>query len=271
MLPRLLHIYGPLWVRSYGLMIALGFLLFLYFSYNHRLRKKLIPGDLYLNLVFLGLVSGIIGGRLLFVIFEWNRAFDHWYEMFYPWVGGFVVLGSMIGVLATVPAYLWYKRIQVLPTLDFISIYIPLLESIARIGCLFAGCCYGMRAAGSLPWAVTFTHSEGSAPLGIPLHPTQLYLSLGSLGIFLLLRFWLLPLVKKPGTLLFSYLILTSILRFGVDFWRGDRGNLVDFAFGSWVTLQLSHVQLYVLCFFMVSLAGLLVSMCIQKKSHLYQ
>lgn len=272
MFPRLLHIYGPLWVRSYGFMIALGFLFFLYFSYNHRLRKKIISGELYLNMVFIGLLSGIVGGRLLFVLMEWNTFFDHWSEIFFPWVGGFVLLGSMIGILVALPLYLWFNRIRVLPVLDLVATFAPLLESFSRIGCFLAGCCYGMISSGScFLSAVTFTHFDGSAPVGVPLYPTQLYLSLGSFVIFLFLRWIILPRVHKPGILLFIYLILTSILRFVVDFWRGDRGDLVTVFMGPGNFVDLSYVQLYVLSFFLVSLAGFVLSVWLQKKLNIYQ
>ena len=119
------------------------------------------------------------------------------------------------------PLYFRYKGIKILPTLDLAAIYAPLLQSIARIGCFLAGCCYGSVCA--LPWAVKYSHPESLAPLGVYLHPTQLYSSLASLSIFLIMRFALDSRLKKPGQLLFAYLFIEGLARLGVDLWRADQ------------------------------------------------
>ena len=213
MFPRILHLYGPLWIHSYGVMIALGFTVFLWLTYRHPTRIKLISGELYLNTVFLGLLSGIIGGRLLFVITEWEYFLHHPFNIIAPWEGGLVVLGAIIGVLVVVPAYLVYHKIKALELIDLTCLYAPLMQAIARFGCLFAGCCYG-KVALDLPWAVTFTNPDGFAPLHLPLHPTQMYLALASFSIFLALPLFKKIVVTKPGQLTFIYLILESISRF---------------------------------------------------------
>ncbi|MDH5203492.1 MAG: prolipoprotein diacylglyceryl transferase, partial [Nitrospirota bacterium] len=87
-------------------------------------------------------------------------------------------------------------------------------------GCFSAGCCYGKPVEG-LPWAVTFTDPESLARLGIPLHPTQLYESLGEF-----INFFILITLRRyksfNGQLFFTYLLLYSVLRFIVEFFRGD-------------------------------------------------
>lgn len=264
MLPRLLHIYGPLWIHSYGVMIAVGFTVFLWLTYRHPTRVKLIPGEQYLNTVFLGLLSGIIGGRLLFVITEWEHFLHNPLKIISPWEGGFVVLGGIIGILAVIPAYLVYHKVKTLEFLDFVSQYAPLMQAIARFGCLFAGCCYGKIAA-DLPWAITFTNPDGFAPINLPLHPTQLYLALASFCIFLALPLFKKIVAPKPGQLTFIYLILESISRFTLDFWRGDHdcGNCIHEipfdAFGINARFMLSTMQLYSLVFFIVCIIGLVI------------
>ncbi len=92
-------------------------------------------------------------------------------------------------------------------SLDIVAIYAPLLQSIARIGCLFAGCCHGI--ATTVPWAISYNDPTSFAPLGIPLHPTQIYSSLLLFGIFLILRF----VATKPqpaGKILTLYLYLQA-------------------------------------------------------------
>ncbi len=244
MYPHLLHIYGPIWIQTYGVMIALGFFAFLFLSINHPIRKKYLTQEQYLNLLFIGLASGIIGGRLLYIIANPGQFTDNWLEALYPWVGGFFVLGSILGVIITVPLYLRFTKTPILPIMDLASLYAPVLQAIARLGCLGAGCCYG-AAASTLWWAITFVHPDSSAPCNVALHPTQLYISLASLLIFFILRISTKKTLSHPGCLLFLYLILENISRITIDFWRGDREPFVASLLRG--SIQLSQAQLYAL------------------------
>lgn len=259
MCPRLIHLYGPVWIASYGVMIALSFLVFLLCTLYHPIRKKFISEEMYQNALFIGLFSGIMGGRILGVITEWESFSNNWIEIFYPWVGGFMVLGSIIGVLSIAPLYLYYNRIQILPLLDLAALYGPLMQAIARFGCLFSGCCYGIPATTDAWYAVQFSDPVGAAPLGIWLHPTQLYASLASFVIFLLMQIMYRNTQIKRGQLIFSYLTLESLARLAVDFWRDDRGNLTVFTFVNDYTVSLSQAQILSGLFLLLSLIGLLI------------
>ena len=222
MYPRLLHIYGPIWIQMYGVMIALSFIVFLFLTIRHPRRKKIISTERFLNTVFVGLASGIIGGRVFYAVTHTSELSGRWTMMFLPWVEGFTVLGSIIGAIIGVSFYLRWHKSKILPIFDLASIYTPLMQSIARIGCLFAGCCYGI-AAPTLPWAITFTNPHAHAPLYVPLHPTQIYASLASLTIFFIIKILSPRLIKKTGTVFCLFLILENAARFIVDFWRADR------------------------------------------------
>jgi phosphatidylglycerol---prolipoprotein diacylglyceryl transferase len=250
MYPRLLHIYGPLWVQSYGVMIVLGFLLFLFLAYHDSRRVRLINSDTFFNTIFVGLVSGIIGGRLLFMISEWSLFENPWLEMFYVWQGGFVVLGSIIGVTLAVPFYLKLYGVPVLKFLDIAGQYTPLLQSVARIGCLLAGCCYGAPSLSKV--AVVFSDAQGFAPVGVYLHPTQLYMCLLSFLIFIIL-FLLRPILLKQGQIAFLYLSLECISRVFIDVFRGDRGELINLSCLHF-NLSLSLMQIWSLGFLVISI-----------------
>lgn len=246
-----MHIYGPLWIQSYGLMIILGFLTFLFLAYNDPRRTKIINSDTFFNTIFVGLISAIIGGRILFMISEWESFANPWTDIFCVWQGGFVVLGSIIGVIVTVPIYLKMQNIPVLNFLDIASQYGPLMQSISRIGCLLAGCCYGAQVQNFL-FAITFDNPIGFAPIGIPLHATQIYMSILSLIIFILL-FLLKPFLQKPGQTLFLYTTFESVSRIGVDFFRGDRGDLINLSCLH-TNFLLSLMQLWSAVFLFLSL-----------------
>ncbi len=239
MYPRLLHVYGPVWIHSYGFMIVLGLIVFMYFSYRHPARAIYLSAEHYLGMLSWGIGAALVGGRLFSFLTEWSDY--HWYELFLPWVGGFGILGAIIGVLVVVPFYLKSHHIPVLPVFDLLALYAPLLQAISRIGCFLAGCCYGLPAKG-LFIAVTYRDLASLAPLNRALHPTQLYASALSFLIFAFLlgvRYW----VKKPGQLMCIYLMAESGARFFVELWRGDSVFLQEsnpfhfFSVAQWVAL----------------------------------
>lgn len=94
---------------------------------------------------------------------------------------------------------------------------IALGYSFARIGCFLNGCCHGVPT--DLPWAVTFPVTGACTTPDVPVHPTQLYASALSFLIFAVLVY-LKPRVKRPGHLFLGYLMLYSVMRFGVEFTR---------------------------------------------------
>ncbi len=249
--PRLLHLWGPLWIQSYGVMIAIGFLVFIFLTMRHPLRIKTISKELYLNTLFIGLAGGIIGGRLLHVIMS-PSDFTSWKDIFYPWVPGFIVLGSIIGAIISVTWYLRKHKVPILPVLDLAALYGPLFQSISRLGCLLAGCCYG--APTTIAWAITFTNPQASAPLNIPLHPTQLYTSIVSFIIFIIVQTLASTFIKKPGLILCSFLMLENMARFVLDFWRGDRQPIIASLFDG--ALSISQVQLLSCAGFVLAAGG---------------
>ncbi len=248
MLPRIYHIYGPLWINGYGMMIALGFVVFAFLFFHDKKVKALFSDEQILNLFLLGFIAAVIGGRLFAIITDFSFYKGNLWEIFYPWVGGFGVLGSIIAVILTFYFYFSYLKVPILKSFDRIALYIPILHAIARVGCFFAGCCYG-RVTDS--WVGVVCHRIDSLIpsdlLCVPLHPTQLYSSFAAFLYFLFGYFVLQKIFDKEGQLLFSYLMFQSLSRFFVDFYRGD---FLFFVFG------ISFVQLLSLIIFVIALIG---------------
>ncbi len=243
---ELLHIYGPIAIHTYGLFIAIGILVFTWLiSQNSRFTTMNLAGK-FSEILMVGVIAGLFGGRLLYII-EKSDTFASYLEWFALWKEGFSILGSILGILLIVPWYLKRCRIPILPFSDLVSVYIPLLQAIARIGCFFAGCCWGITT--TVPWAVIYTDSNTIAPLHTYLHPTQLYSTAVFLFIFILMYFILQKILLKPGQLVTTYLMLASTERFIVDFWRADRIFPFDF-------LTFSFTQLIALIIFIGALIG---------------
>lgn len=216
----LFHICGPFAVYSYGATIAVGALLFIWFMQRDK-RFKMLGLETTFNDIFLiGLVGAVAGGRILHVLGS-SEVFERWIDMFAFWQPGFSILGSVIGILCTVPFYLKRHGIPIAQFLDLAATYAGLLQGVSRLGCFFAGCCFGCPT--SLPWATIYTDVDAMAPLDEWLHPTQLYSSGILLSIFLFMYFVGRKVFRIPGQQASFYLMLVGAERFLVDFWRGDR------------------------------------------------
>jgi phosphatidylglycerol:prolipoprotein diacylglycerol transferase len=224
--PELIHIYGPLGIQSYGLFIALAIILTIAAIRRDKRFAQLHLEPVYLNITVVSIIAACIGGRLLDILSD-SVSYAHWYDALALWNGGFSALGAILGVICITPFYLRKIHVPILPTCDLVAIYIPLLQAIARLGCFAAGCCYGTPTHNFL--SVIYTNAESFAPHGIAIHPTQLYSSVLLLSIFLFIYFVGQKLFKKPGQLFALYLMLVSLERFVVDFWRANRIMINNF------------------------------------------
>lgn len=227
--PELIHLHGSFGIHSYGLFIALGiFISVAAARYNKRFAQLHLE-NVYLDIIMISVLAGVVGGRLLEVISN-SSAYPHWHDWFMIWQGGFSVLGSIIGVIITIPLYLKKINVPILPLFDLAGIYVPLCQSIARLGCFTAGCCHGIST--NSIFAVIYTNPATLAAYGIAIHPTQLYSSMLLMSIFLFIYFIGQRICKKDGDLFTMYITFAALERFFVDFWRADRimiGNYFSF------------------------------------------
>ena len=224
MFPILIE-FGFFKIFTYGLLVATGFLVAILLA-SSRAEKEGLDSQKVLDLCFYVMVSALLGARLLYVIVEYRYFLDSPLEIFKFWKGGLVFYGGLIlGVLIS----LWYLKRNQMPmwkTADLLAPSIALGQLIGRWGCFFAGCCYGKKT--DVAWGITFTDPRSLAPLEISLHPTQVYLSLNAVFIFIFLM-WLSKRKVFDGQILWSYGILYSIGRFLIEYFRGDdRGFPVE-------------------------------------------
>ena len=217
--------FGFFKIFTYGLLVATSFLVAILLA-SSRAEKEGLDSQKVLDLCFYVMVSALLGARLLYVIVEYRYFLDSPLEIFKFWKGGLVFYGGLIlGVLIS----LWYLKRNQMPmwkTADLLAPSIALGQLIGRWGCFFAGCCYGKKT--DVAWGITFTDPRSLAPLEISLHPTQVYLSLNAVFIFIFLM-WLSKRKVFDGQILWSYGILYSIGRFLIEYFRGDdRGFPVE-------------------------------------------
>lgn len=214
---------GSLNIYSYGLFVAIGFLLAIRVA-AWEIDRKGLDRESFYDMAFWLVVAAIVGARLFHVLVYWPYYAANPSEIYRLWNGGLVFYGGMIAGLAACLVFLRRRGIPFLPMFDAVSLGIPLGLAFGRIGCTLAGCCYGKPTAAA--WGIVFSDPACLAPLHVPLHPTQLYESLAGLVIFGILlatrdRF------VTPGMRSWTMLILYGVARSVLEVFRDDPRGFV--------------------------------------------
>lgn len=255
MYPELFRI-GSFPINTYGVFLALAFLCAILISVKLAARDGL-PREKIYDLCLWMLLSSLVGSKLLMMFTEPEYR-DHPLQLLsldFLRSGG-VFYGGLIG--AVLAGYFLMRRYQ-LPwwkTADACAPGIALGNFFGRQGCFAAGCCWGKPT--NLPWGVRFSelgHEITGVPVGVPLHPTQLYESFAMLIVFFLLL-WLHKRRSFNGQVILLYALLYSVIRFTIEFFRDDpRGDLL----GLTTATGLSTSQLISIVVGLVALVLLIV------------
>jgi len=222
MFPDLFSI-GPLTIHTYGLFVAIGFSVALLVATRVGKAQGMHP-ELVTDMGFITILCAIIGSRLMYVIMNFSYYKNHPLDIFRIWQGGLIFSGGLIAVFLVMGWYLKRHHLSFWKTGDLWAPAVAIGQSIGRIGCFMAGCCYGNPT--DMKWGVVFTHPHSLAPLNIPLHPTQLYASLSGLIIFLVLMV-LHAKRQFEGQVILWFLILHSTARLLIERFRGDDRGLI--------------------------------------------
>src|SRR5216110_1508039 len=175
MYPRLLEL-GPITVYTYGVLLAAAYLLGLKLAMA-RAKARGLDANRVLDLGIYIIISALIGAKLLLLVTDFRAFTADPRELLTLARSGGVFYGGLI--LAVIVALVYISRVG-LPlwtTCDVFAPGIALGHVVGRLGCFFAGCCFGKPT--NVPWAITFHNPFAAAnvgtPLNVPLHPTQLY------------------------------------------------------------------------------------------------
>ena len=227
-------------LHTYGFLLATGFLVALKVA-AMRGKKFGVEANLVMDLGLYILVSALVGAKLLLLIVDWQH-YQH-----DPWSlvrSGGVFYGGLVAAVITSIWFFRKHKLSVWPMTDILAPSVALGHAIGRLGCFSAGCCYGRPT--TVPWGVTFTDPYAreivGVPLGIPLHPTQLYESIVEFAIFGFL-IYLTTKKKFDGQIFWSYVALYSGARFIIEHYRGDLDRGLAFG-GAVSTSQIIAVVL---------------------------
>lgn len=252
MLP-FIYIFGyPL--PMYGLLAILGMVVAVFMAARLAKVRDLSSGDVVFASFYCG-IGIIVGAKLMYFITmlpKFISNFDVFLNnpfgvMMYVF-SGFVFYGGLIGGALGVVIYCKQFKLPLKPFMDVAAPAIPLMHGIARVGCLCAGCCYGMEYDG--PFAITypdnsFTHGMAD----VPRFPTQLVETVVNLILFVALYFMVKRGKSRNGEALGVYIIVYSIMRFCLEFVRGDavRGGFLGLSTSQWISLILLPLGIWLL------------------------
>ncbi|MFA6239278.1 MAG: prolipoprotein diacylglyceryl transferase [Candidatus Hydrogenedentales bacterium] len=228
MRPELFTLFGITFF-AYRTMLAVAFVVGTLLAARESRRRA---GGVELSPMFgvWALVGALAGARMFYVV-QYEGVAKLWRAAFL-WESGLVFYGGLLGGLVAVSLYLCWNRAPLLASFDLMAPFLALGEAITRVGCFLNGCCFGEPS--NLPWAVQFPAQgfafiaqreagliNARAAASIPVHPTQLYMTLGLVAVFGVLIYcrrrksW-------DGSVFVLYLLLYGCLRFLVEILRGD-------------------------------------------------
>jgi len=206
---------GPVSVYSFGLLLALGFLLAVAVAFFNAKRHG-IDKWLVLDMALFAFIAGLVGSRLLFVLLNWQLYADEPLKVFATWEGGVSFYGAIAGGFVVVVIFARRFKIRVGRLADTVAPGLALAASVGRLGCLLNGCCYGVPTSGF--WGVFTRFAPGLR------HPTQLYESVAYLLVFVFLLWWQKRHARAPGQVFLAFVGAYIVARFGVEFFReGER------------------------------------------------
>ena len=248
MYPRLFEL-GPITVYTYGLLLAAAYLLGLKLAMV-RARARGLDANRVLDLGIYIIISALVGAKLLLLVTDFKTFTSNPRELLTLARSGGVFYGGLI--LAVTVALLYIRRVG-LPlwtTTDVFAPGIALGHVVGRFGCLFAGCCFGKPT--TMPWGITFKDPFAAAnvgtPLGVPLHPTQLYEAGAELLILGILLFSERKGRPFAGRTFWLYMLLYAISRFIIEFYRGDpRGSVGIFSTSQFISILLAPLAVVML------------------------
>ena len=225
--PILLHL-GPLTIHTYGALYALGIFTAVALS-EYLYRRDGGEPETIIDLALPVVIGILIGARALFIIVEYEYYLRNPVEIIMLWKGGLVFYGGLMGGALAFIITARVKKLELWHLADTVAPGVALGHALGRLGCFFAGSCYGRPT--DVPWAVIYSDPNSLARdiIGVPVHPTQLY----SAAFLTLLSAILVFIGSRSafrGQVIATYGILYGIFRFFIEFFRGDPRGTVSLA-----------------------------------------
>ena len=237
----------------YGVIIAIGMSLAIIYAFFSA-KKFGINRNNMIDVIVIGIICGMVGARLYYVIFSLDSFSGNWLKIFDLRTGGLAIYGGVI--FAFLGGYFGckLKKVKFLPMADVAAIGFLLGQGIGRWGNFFNIEAYGTKT--DLPWGMT----SSAIPFDIqPVHPTFLYESIWCILGFIAFNFFL-KYRKFDGQITLMYMVWYGFERFFVEGLRTD---------SLWLIPDVIRVsQLISLILFVFAVSTLLYMFLVYMKKH---
>jgi phosphatidylglycerol---prolipoprotein diacylglyceryl transferase len=219
---------GPLQLRAYGLLIALGVVAAVWLT-QRRWEARGGSADDITKIAMVGVPAGLVGARLYHVATDWKRFRGDWGEVVAVWHGGLGIWGAVVGGIL---GGWWVARrngLPLAPLLDAVAPALPLAQAIGRFGNYFNQELFGRPT--DLPWALEIDpeHRPAGYADAATFHPTFLYEALWNLLLVAFL-IWLAPRLIgrfRPGATFALYVLGYTLGRLWIELVRIDPASRV--------------------------------------------
>jgi len=222
---------GPITLHTYGVLLVAAVLCGLWLARRRAIATGLDPDSVW-NLGVYMVLAGLVTAKIWYILSDWDFYMANPRQLLSLDMlrAGGVFFGGFLGAIVVAVFYARYAKLHFLPVADAYMPGLALGHAIGRLGCFSAGCCWGRET--DLPWGVIFTDPVAQqivgTPLGIRVHPTQLYEATVEFLIFLVLL-WATQRQKFTGQIFSGFAVLYGGSRFVIEFYRGDAGRTMVF------------------------------------------
>lgn len=242
---------GPLYIYSYGLMVAIGFSVAMLLAYK-RAHEFGIDKDKIIDFGIAILAGGLVGARALYVLTNLKYYIANPLEIINLTKGGLIWYGAFLfGIIVAI----WFVKknnINFWAGGDLMAPYIALAQAFGRIGCFLNGCCYGSIVHSDYILNVKFPHES------VLRHPAQIYSVIVLILLYVILRRWQAR-RRFDGEVFLGYALLSSFGRFCLEFLRGDNPKIL---------IGLTMSQFISIGIFVICLAIFIYRLNSWKKKH---
>lgn len=205
---------GSFQVYWYGVIIGVGFVLALIFALRN-LKRFGIDRSGFIDCVLVGLICGVVGARLYYVLFRWDYYSQHLNELFAIHNGGLAIYGGVIGGLLGGSLVAKKKKLPVAAILDIVMMGFLIGQGLGRWGNFFNQEAFGVET--DLPWRMVSENTNG-----VGVHPCFFYESVWCLLGFGFLYWFSRKFRKYDGQIFLLYLVWYGAERMIVEGLRTD-------------------------------------------------
>lgn len=235
-------------IYSYSAALLVAFIASIALAIWVAKKRGTTDPEFIQEMAMIGILWGLVGGRVGWILWEFEQYARDPIQMFNLRAGGLTILGGIVVPIVALIAYFKWKGVEPRNVLDTFAAPLLLGMAIGRFGCILQGCCQGNLCPADFPLALTYPEGTfgPNVPVG-PRYPSPLFEALADL-LLMGLVIWAIPRLKFAGQGIYLMLTGYGVIRFLNEFTRGDIKYIGPITLAQWVAVGM----------FVIGLLGLL-------------